>query len=199
MIEIKQSKILVVEGRDDELFFSAIVKNLNLQGIQILGIGGKEKIRPNLKALRVSPNFSRVTSLGVIRDADDNASSAFQSVCSALENAGFPQPSQSGHTVGISPTVSVLILPDGQKPGMLEDVCLQSIGTHPILSCINQYLTCVEGATSVLSSNISKAKVYAYLAAQSSPGKRLGESASAEYWQLTHQAFNGISQFLRSL
>jgi hypothetical protein len=199
MIEIKQSKILVVEGMDEELFFSAIVKNLNLQGIQILGIGGKTKIRPNLKALQISPNFSIVTSSGIIRDADDNANSAFQSVCSALENAGFPQPSQSGHTVGISPTVSVLILPDGQSPGMLEDVCLQSIVTHPILPCINQYLACVEGATSVLPSNISKAKIHAYLAAQSSPGKRLGESASTNYWQLTDQAFNGISQFLRSL
>ena len=41
------------------------------------GIGGKDKLRTNLKGLIKDFNFSRVESLGIIRDADTDPSAAF--------------------------------------------------------------------------------------------------------------------------
>jgi len=89
MVKIEQPNILVVEGREEELFFEAFIRDLSLRDIQIMlmPIGGKERLRRNLKALKLSPGFARVTSLTVVRDADEDPKAAFQSVRDALQAA----------------------------------------------------------------------------------------------------------------
>ena len=69
-VKVEQPNVLVVEGKEEELFFGALIKHLGLQGIQIMPIGGKEQLRRNLKALVLSPGFSEITSLGIVRDAN---------------------------------------------------------------------------------------------------------------------------------
>lgn len=77
-IEIQKPTLLIVEGRDEELFFEALVRNLGSDGVQVMPIGGKTKLRENLAALVRSPRFAEVASLGIVRDADDRPESAFQ-------------------------------------------------------------------------------------------------------------------------
>jgi hypothetical protein len=91
-ITIKSSKIVIVEGRDEEGFFEAFLKTLGLAEIQVAGIGGKTQIRPNLKALVKDPDFSKIVSIGIIRDANADPKAAFQSVRDALKSAGLPIP-----------------------------------------------------------------------------------------------------------
>ncbi|MGC8878302.1 MAG: DUF3226 domain-containing protein [Anaerolineae bacterium] len=94
-IEIKQPCLLVVEGKEEELFFEAFNRHLGLQKIQVLPIGGKDRLRETLKALVKSPGFSeKVASLGIIRDADTDPQAAFQSVCDTLRAAGLPIPAR---------------------------------------------------------------------------------------------------------
>lgn len=57
-VEVAEPNLLVVEGREEELFFGAFIKHLGLRNIQIMPIGGKEQLRQNLKALALSPRFS---------------------------------------------------------------------------------------------------------------------------------------------
>lgn len=68
--KIDKQKLLIVEGRDEEEVFGALLENLMIYDIQIMGIGGKTQIRPNLKALITDPLFDQLISLGIIRDAD---------------------------------------------------------------------------------------------------------------------------------
>lgn len=127
-VRIEKSRVLVVEGRDEELFFTAFIDNckdkLNLPDIQILPVGGKSRLPGNLKALVKSPGFSEIISLGIVRDADEDARAAFQSVCSALRSAGLSAPPAPLVSAGSNPSVSVIILPGDNNPGMLEDLCL---------------------------------------------------------------------------
>ncbi len=88
------------------------------------------------------PDFYQVVSLGITRDADNSAKSAFTSVCDSLKNCGLPYPSQPGKIVGDKPKISVLILPGSQNPGMLEDVCLKAVDLNQ-LQCVDDYLKCV--------------------------------------------------------
>lgn len=198
-IKIKENKILVVEGKEEEMFFSALGDHLNLRGIQILPIGGKTKLRDNLKLIKVPANFASVVSLGIVRDADDDAERAFQSVQDALREAGLPFPSQMMRPTDTNPQVTVMILPDGIKPGMLEDLCLASIATDPVTSCIDQYFQCVESQAGYLPKDMSKAKIHAFLASRPDPDKRLGEAAQSGYFPWDHQALNQIKDFLRIL
>ena len=209
-ISIKETKILVVEGRDEEMFasltdafglqfFSALMAHLSLMGIQILPIGGKTQLRSNLKALKATPGFTNIVSLGIIRDADTNATSAFQSVCGALQAANLSIPEQMLVATGTSPQVAVMILPNGKASGMLEDLCLAAVVNDPAMPCVEQYFDCVQKQVGFLPRNISKAKIHTFLSSKVEPDKRLGEAAQAGYWPWDNAAFDQIKQFLRLL
>jgi hypothetical protein len=197
--KIEQPKVLVVEGREEELFFGALIKHLGLWNIQIMPIGGKEKLRKNLKALANSPGFSEVISLGVVRDADANPDSAFQSVRDALQAAGLPTPERSLMPVDGRPRVAVLILPDACIPGMLEDLCLRAVAQDPAMPCVEQYFKCLQQAGLSLPDNMSKAKVQAFLASRRKAGLRLGEAAEAGYWPWNDDAFKQVRDFLSQI
>ena len=198
-LEIKHPKLLIVEGKEDELFFSAFCHHLGLNDIQVLSIGGKTNLPSNLKALKKATNFSQVTALGIIRDADEDANAAFQSVCSALQHAGLPKPPKPMTPSSERPRVSVMILPDNQSPGALEDICLKAIAGTPAMRCVDEFFCCLQRHHLPPSKNLSKAKVLAYLTSLPEPDKRLGESAQSGYWNWDHPAFSDLKDFLRSL
>lgn len=197
-VEIEQPIVLVVEGKEEEVFFQAFINHLRFEGIQILPIGGKEQLRPNLKALVASPGFSKVTSLGVVRDADANPDAAFQSVQDALKGAKLPTPERPLVPIGRSPRVAVMILPEGNAPGMLEDLCLKSVAQDPAMTCVEKYFQCLQKKVS-LPDNLSKAKVQVFLASRPKAGLRLGEAAQAGYWLWKREAFQPLISFLNNL
>jgi len=198
-IEIIQPNVIVVEGKDDELFFSAFIKHLGLANIQIIPIGGKTELRPKLNALVTSPNFSQVTSLGIVRDADANPATAFQSMCDALRQVNLPVPHQTLVRAGNNPQVVVMVLPDKDTPGELEDLCLQAVVYDPAIKCVDQYFLCLQQNGISSPKSLSKAKIHAFLASRTKPDLRLGEAAQKGYWPWNTQAFENVKKFLYSV
>jgi hypothetical protein len=197
---ITEARQLVVEGRDAEGFFRALLRELGLSGIQVQNFGGIGELADFLKALRNTPDFGRiVASLGIVRDAETDPRAAFQSVCSALHNAGLSAPGQPMMPAGGRPQVNVLILPNAATSGMLESVCLASVADDPTIRCVEEYLECVRRETGALPANLPKARLHAFLATRSRPGLRLGEAAEAHYWPWDSQAFDQVKQFLCQL
>ena len=197
--EIRCTKLVLVEGKDDELFFDAICQHLGLGDIQFRQIGGKANLRNALRGVVSDPGFSKVIALGIVLDADDSFEATFQSVCDALQKVGLPVPTQPMTPASGHPRVSVMILPDAQNPGSLEDVCLKAIAGTPVMKCVDNFFCCLQRHCLPPPKNLSKAKVHAYLASMPDPDKRLGESAQAGYWDLNHPAFDVLKNFLCSL
>lgn len=199
-IEISKPCVLVVEGREEELFFGALANHLGLKEIiQILPIGGKVKLRESLKALVVTPGFADVISLGVVRDADEDPAAAFQSVCDALMAAGLPAPKCPLTPVGHSPCVTVMILPGNSEPGTLEDLCLKAVSRDPVMCCVKRFFICLQRKGIPEPDNLSKAKVQVFLASKPRAGLRLGEAAQAGYWPWDNPAFEQVRDFLRQI
>jgi hypothetical protein len=198
-VKIEQPNVLVVEGREEELFFGALIKHLGLENIQTMPIGGKEQLRRNLKALAVSPGFSEVISLGIVRDANGDPDAAFQSVHDALQTVNLPAPDRPLMPVGGRPRVAVLILPEVGTPGMLEDLCLRAIAQDPAMLCVEQYFKCLQQEGLSLPDNMSKAKVQVFLASRPKAGLRLGEAAQAGYWPWNENAFEQVRDFLQRI
>ena len=207
-IEIISPYLLIVEGKDEELFFEALMKNLGLTDIQILPIGGKTKLRENLRHLvNKVPDFDMVTSLGIVRDADDDPKAAFQSVSDALKEVKLPTPSNPLiPSTGPNPRnpkyhikVNVFIMPDGNSFGDLEELCLRAVKTDPAMECVDEYFDCLKHKALALPKQMSKAKVHVFLASRIKPDKRLGEAAKAGYWPWNHNAFEKIKNFLFKL
>ncbi|MBN2306261.1 MAG: hypothetical protein JXQ72_17395 [Anaerolineae bacterium] len=195
---IKQSKVLIVEGKDDVRFLQALLRHLKIAGdFDIRDVQGVGNLGDSLRTVLATPDRN-IVSLGIIRDADQRAQSAFQSVCSGLHNAGLSVPRWPLDVVGEKPRVSVFIWPDCENTGMLETLCLASVAASPALVCIDQFFECIEQDEDI-PSNMDKARLHAFLASRDKPGLRLGEAADKGYWPWDHPVFEPIKAFLHAM
>jgi hypothetical protein len=204
---ILKSKLLIVEGRDEEVFFGAALKDhLGLADIQILPIGGKTKLTQNLLGLVNDVDFLTVQSLAILRDADltapgattPSAAQASQSVCGSLRHVGLPCPVAHGQFAVGPPRVGIFIVPNGVDDGMLETLCLLSVASLPEFPCVDGYLQCLQGH-GVIPNNLHKARAHAWLASRLEPDKRVGKAAQAGYWPWDSDAFQDLWSFLGAL
>jgi hypothetical protein len=211
-IEKPGLKLLIVEGRDDQLFFEAAFRDhLGLTDIEVMPIGGKTLLTRNLEILVNDPDFPSVPSLAVVRDADSpigvpsaagstvsEATKAFESICYTLRHVKLPCP--AGHaqfTVG-PPRVGIFIVPNGVDDGMLETLCLMSVASLPEFPCVDSYFQCLQGHGAVPNS-LHKARAHAWLASRPEPDRRVGEAAQAGYWSWDSDAFRDLWAFIGSL
>ena len=206
-LKITKSKIMIVEGRDEELFFDAVLtRHLRIADVQLLGIGGKTKLTQNLKALANDSGFLGVATLAVIRDADATppdattsaAESAFASIRGSLLSARLPCPVGHAEFCDGPPRVGVFVMPDGTTDGMLETLCMRSVAATPEWRCVQDYFACLRGH-GVIPGSQTKADSHCWLASRLKPDKRVGEAAQAGYWPFDSSEFSPLWDFLRQM
>lgn len=196
---IGSEKLLLVEGKDDEGFFKALLKQLQLENIEIRNFDGTPNFSTYLKTLKATPGFSQVASLGIVRDADTNHNSAFQSICTGLQQAKLNIPQKPLVTAEGEPKVTVYILPDCQNPGMLETLCLKSVENDPVFPCMEEYFRCMQNQNVVMPNNLPKAKLGAFLASRQKPNLLASNAARAGYFPWDNPVFDLVKQFIQSL
>ncbi len=162
---IEKPKLLLVEGRDEEEFFGALLTSLGIEDIEVRPIAGKSRLSDRLKVLVQGPRTVPIGAVGIVQDADNDAAAAFQSIRTALMGAGLPVPNAPQRLQEGVPRVGVMILPGDGRPGMLEDLCLAAVQADPVVVCVDAYFACLERNAAERSQNPSKARVRAYLAA----------------------------------
>jgi hypothetical protein len=201
--EVVLPNVLVVEGKEEQLFFAALSESMGIANLQVMPIGGKDTIHGSLPALAVQGAFRRLAvSLGIIRDANSNAASAFASVCGALKKADLETPPDVMVPLGEKPRVTVMVLPGGGQPGTLEDLCLAAVAEDPAMHCVDEYMACLDvglrNAGRQVPRNPSKARIHAFLSSRPAPDKRLGETARDRewHWPWEAEAFAEVKQFL---
>lgn len=198
-LKILKPKLLIVEGRDEECFFCALIGHLGINDVQVAGIGGKDQIRINLKGLIKNPDFAKVESLGIVRDADTDPEAAFKSVRKSLNDSGLPSPGKPLSAVKGPPKVNVMIIPSHKRQGALEELCLEAITDDPAMTCVDQYFNCLGRQNIDSPKGLSKARVRVFLSSRENPTLPLGISAQKGYWPLDSKAFASIRKFLQSL
>src|SRR5262249_29723801 len=150
--------------------------------IHVEKYGGTARLDRYLRELPLRPGYERLVALGVTRDADADCADTFNRVRGSLAANGFTYPAAPGEIVQALFHVGVFILPDNQRPGMLEDLCLDSIANDPAFPGLEVYFQCVLRSAQRQPGHIPKARVHAWLASQSEPDRRLGEAAHKGYW-----------------
>ncbi|MBI5154453.1 hypothetical protein HZA57_04375 [Candidatus Poribacteria bacterium] len=189
----------MAEGKEEVRFLDAANRmHLGSLAVQVLSIGGKSNLKDYLGTLHKIPGFDRLMALGVIRDADAGAESAFAAVCGALRDGGFQAPPKPGIVFSSRPSVGVFIMPDGRNPGMLETLCNTAFSDRPEWRCVEEFVGCVEGSPDS-SRNLDKTRAYAWLSSREKPGRGLGEAAEMGYIPFSHAAFAPLWDFLRAL
>ena len=185
-------KLLIVEGRDEQLFFEAALRvHLGLTDIQVMAVGGKTRLTRSLEILVNDIHFPTIPSMAVVRDADSpigvaatpgaaisEADKAFRSACGSLRHVGLSCPPAHGQFSDGPPRVGVFIVPNGTDDGMLETLCLHSVSTLPEFPCVDAYFQCLQ-AHQIAPKSLHKARAHAWLASRPEPDRRVGEAAQA--------------------
>ena len=199
--KIRSDRLLLVEGRDEENLFDALIGQcFDEPEIQVIAAGGRDKFPANLTAIHTAA-LARPTlrAIGIVRDADENADASFQSVCDQLRNVGYqPPPIHGGFSDGM-PSIGVFIVPDGKAPGAVETLCRRSRAGDDVSRCVDVYMRCLHEREALRSSNVDKTFAHAYLAAMGDPVARVGEGALQGVWDFGAPAFSELSGFLCSL
>ena len=190
---------LLVEGREEELVFGALLRELGINDVQIQNCRGKDNLAIVLLEIAQDPEFHLINSIGIVRDADNSANGAFQSVQSALRRANLPVPTQMLQPTTGNPSISTFIMPDNSSNGALEQLCLAALADDPAMPCVEDFLTCVGDRVPESPQDPSKARIHAFLASRQDPELRLGEAAQRGYIPWNHPAFVPLARFLREL
>jgi hypothetical protein len=177
---ITKAKILLVEGQDEVHLFTELLAHIGLgNDIEVFEVKGKTCFPDRIKDLKDVSGFDKVISIGIIRDADNDPPAAFQSLIDALNKAKLPEPTVPLQPKAGPPSVNIMIVPDIDTKGMIENVCLNSVSDDPAMVCVDQYFECLQGQKRTLDENvIPKARVHAFLAS-----RELLEIAHFEYLQ----------------
>jgi hypothetical protein len=190
-VPITLSKVLLVEGQTPVHFFEALLQHLGLsEQIEIRDFGGVKDLRAALDALVSSSEFrGLVESLGVVRDAESEARAARQSVDDALAAADLPTNLRT----------SVFILPDNNRPGMIETLCLDSVRDQAVFACVEEFFECANRHGIGASAKVAKCYAQAFLALQERLEPYPGRAAYHGYWPWDSPAFDELNEFLGQL
>ena len=189
--------ILLVEGPDDAAVFSALCRELGIKHLEINAVWGSSKFKP---AIYVTAKIKRLTSLGIVRDADDNGQSAFQSLQSSLKRNNLPVPRQPAiPTTGTTPRVTIMIMPPAPlgTNRALEDVLYASIDTPEISAIVDGYIAEMEAqGITFRELDHTKVRIHAFLATYDPPGMTIVEAVRFGLFDWSHPAFDPLKAFL---
>ena len=191
--------LLLVEGSTLKVFFEAWLPRLGKTAVQVINFGGISELNGTLQRVADPVFLAQGCSLAVIRDAEQNAAAAFQSVCHGLQRCGLTVPGAPAEWTPSKPAVGVFILPDNQSTGMIESLCLSSLvhseAGRASLTCTDAFLQCL-GAAGKTASNPIKARLHATLAGWGHNDPRVGASARAGAFDWNAPAFAPLAAFL---
>lgn len=202
---LNKNKLLLVEGKDEINFFKALCKYLNIDDIQIIETGGKEKLKSELPAVLLMRNFENVESVAVIQDADNSLDSAVDSIKYLLSKHKLPVP--EGHTsfkTNSGMKCGIFIMPGNRESGMLENLVLDTVDGHLVKIESDKYIDALRikltaDGTLKFPKNEHKARLHAYLAGMEKHVSSLGLATQKGYFNLDSDHLNDIKAFLQSI
>ncbi|MCX5679792.1 MAG: hypothetical protein NTZ95_03955 [Candidatus Omnitrophica bacterium] len=199
---IEKECILVVEGKNDRNVLLSLCKYLHIEELlHVFFLEGKIDL-PGLNAiLNLSDFHTKVKSFGVIRDADDDPSRAFQSVVTFFAKLNLPQPKRGGEFASNAKIkTGIFILPDNNGKGELETIVAKALEIEHSarMECVDSCLKCMQ-SKGVDISKADKARVHTYIGASEKPELTIGEAAEACMWTWDGSIFNNLKKFLSTL
>jgi hypothetical protein len=197
-LEFVKPKLLLVEGRDDERFFTAFLKKKNINNIHIEIYEGKENLPTVLKSLHVRPGYSTLTSVAIVRDADEEKGEiVFEKIKILLKKTDLSIPQNFAEFTHQNPRIGIFVLPGKNKTGELEDILLESISNSPLMEPVKTFISSIKELNSI--KKIAKSHLYAWLSSQNPPDLRLGQAANNGLFDFNHLAFDELADFINKL
>ena len=178
--------VLLVEGQDDK----HVVRHLCMrnESMPAFCISDKDGIDRLLDSVSPEIKVSGRKSVGILVDANDEPENRWKAVRSRLQQLDLhlPEDPEPNGTILSAvppavPRIGIWMWPDNQCPGELEDFVKSMIPSKdPVWPRSEKYIDCIpEPDRKFLPGKEMKAKIYAWLATTTTPG-RMGTAIKAK-------------------
>ena len=202
---IEKPKLLLVEGKDEEMFFTHLLQKNTIQEVQIIPTGGKEQFKNKFPATINTPGFDNLKTLAIIQDADKDAKATLDRICGVLKDNNFKPSNKMGVFTLDTPKIGIFTLPDGENPGKLESLCLSTVERENIMECVDTFMECIQQKSGDTKNRYKKpkdkdkARCKAFISAMEEDIPSLGIATKKEYWNLDSDKLGPLLNFLRQL
>lgn len=198
IIKPRTKHLILCEGIDEKLFFICFFDYFKKRSgsdydkyneIQIEDIGGNEDFAAQLGVWKLVSGFDNLKTVGIIRDAENNAAGALQSIQHCFSYNDMPEPQDcfelTENKDGRVRTVFG-ILPgtkngDVWDKGTLEDLCLKILKdsqSSEKINLISKYLEQAQDNFKYKIKHMHKAKLHTYFSSNEPfIGFKVGEAA----------------------
>lgn len=212
-VQIIKKHLIMCEGLDEFKFLVEYLNNPTLSlypgfanDIQVYDFGGNEELDKIMRTLIVTPNFDKLESLLVMRDAEKDANTAVSQIQSALRKAGLPIPDSVCQWKPGNPKTGFLLFPncsDVLCNGTLEDLCLDIIKesqTPDIITTIDNFLDTMATKHQRSFPHRFKTKLHTYFSVTDKyVGLKIGEAARAGAFDWGSDRLNPMTAFIQEL
>lgn len=193
------SRVLVVEGYSDLLFYAELLEALGLDGsVFIKHFNGRADLATKLETFLTPQLLAGKEGFAVVVDADDDAQAAasgFAGLLSKITGQGVT----AGRWTGGPPRIGLFVTPDGTSAGELETLVWRAWSADPAnrapRDCIGGFINCMANSGFTARSP-EKGLVSALLAVRNDEDPRLGPGARAKVFDLAHPEFSPLREFL---
>lgn len=210
------AKVLWVEGRDEEVVLPILCnsKGINLTNSSI-ALKDKKGYTELLKGIPLqikSADADGLEILGIVIDADENASNRWQAVRGRLADAGYKNLPKRQDKIGTIipaddsnnlPSVGVWLMPDNEVEGMLETLIsflVPNHGANPLWQYAEQTANFVcDNHKSFSPAKKPKAVLHTWLAWQKKPGTPIGQAITATYLDANNPAADAFITWIKRL
>jgi hypothetical protein len=204
--EISKTKLMLVEGADAKFFCIWALEAYEINDVQVMDFGGITELYGYLKMLSVLPDYEKVKSIVIVRDAEGKPNTAVISIKKALKENSLPVPAKPFEFTHNNPRVAFMLFPgfDGIRnlvPGTLEDLCVAIIKDADVkrLDCVTAYLSCLENE----GKNITwrhKSFLHAYFSGENRfVGMKIGEASRAGAWNWENEQLKPFKEIVKTM
>jgi len=212
---MRNQKILLVEGKDDEHVLSHICGSKEIELDKIEQCGGIDNLKTKIRTLgfgEESDNDESDNIVGVIVDADLDVRSRWQAIRNLVSGTGYKDVPSNLNPNGMIfdssdadraylPRLGVWVMPNNQMNGTLEDF-LHFLVPQPsdLLDHVKQSVrTFPDGQRRFKDPAESKAIIHTWLAWQEKPGLPFGRAITKRFLDPDVQEVNDLVSWIRRL
>ncbi len=204
--------LILCEGKDDEGFLSSFLKSdvfsgTELSAVQVMQVQGVNNLRKTVMVLINADGFSDLSSLLIIRDADDNIRGAQDSVKSIFSAAGLPIP-QNEYIWAREDSIKTafLLMPscsNQSQAGSLDDLCWKILSNKygPVIQDeVNTFISSLETDQKRTFVHRKKALVHTYFSStEQLIASGIGRAAESGAFDWTSPELVPLRDFIMSM
>jgi DNA-binding protein Fis len=166
-----------------------------------MDFGGITELTNFLKLLANDESYDNVETIVVARDAETDAKAAIDSIQNSMRQAKIPVPEKPfEYTQDSSLKTAFMIFPGPEySSGRLEDLCLLTVESDPLLECVDDYLECAKTKGEQLT-HIHKNKLHAFLAGKKDyAGLPIGLASHQRAWDIEHHSLDPFKKIIQEM